>query len=601
MKVNVPAFIILLISICLQSCKVQKTLPELWQITPTQAPIGDEITLSGAQFGANPTVTVGNSGVFVNADIRNNNEQAIKILVPRIAVGPTQIRVANDNGISDPLPFTILQPNPLFSSVAPINGLSGAKVKITGDFLDKIKAVRFGDVQANEVSTTSQQEITVTVPANVPRGPLTITVETEGGRSTGDFIVTGTPEITSFSPKRTKAGAELIIQGRNLLDGVVFLNNLAVDKAKTQIQDTEIRTIIPESATTGKIAIRVFDKVQTSSADTLFIVPAPVISATGLSITEGLAGDKLTITGQYLRDVSSVSFGNTPAVFKVLSDTQLDVTVPARPQSGAVNITVAGTGGSTTSQQSFLLILAPTAITFTPTRIGRGKEIVISGQNLFRITDVKLNGKTVPIAGRTEGTDVRITVPTDATTGPVAVTNRAGTTTSVQSLTVVPKATVTSFTSSTTVGSRVVLRGNYLLNAKVSFTGSQTAAISDGKNEETEIWVKVPADAQTGPLQILNDSGETTTTTESFTLMKAPTSLDFTPKSGTTGAIITLTGQNLTGVKEVRFGGGKSTAAKFQLSNGALVITVPADAVTGTICLITDTGSVCTTGSFTVE
>ncbi|GAA4417177.1 hypothetical protein GCM10023187_49340 [Nibrella viscosa] len=601
MNNRILTFFLFLMCIGIQGCRVQKTQPELWQVFPDKAAIGEEITLKGAQFGAKPAVTVGQSGNFVNADIRNHDEQTIKVIVPRSATGPAQIRVSNDNGVSDPLPFIILQPTPVLASVVPVNGLPGAKVRLSGDFLDRIKAVRFADVPVADMTPASPQEVTVTVPANIPRGPLAITVETEGGRSTGDFIVAGTPEITSFTPKRAKAGTELVIQGRNLLDGVIAVNGLATDKSRTQIQDTEIRTVIPAAATTGLITITVFERVRTTSTDTLFIALAPIINPAGLSSTEGTAGDKLTVTGQNLRDVTSVTFGTTSAVFKILSDTQLEITVPNRSQGGEVAVTVSGLGGSATSQQAFLLILAPANVAFTPIRAGRGKDVLITGQNLHRINEVKINNKTALITKRTEGTEIQVTVPADATTGPVAVTNRAGTVTTTRSLTVVQKAVVTSFTSSTTVGSRVIIKGNYLQDAKVFFTGSLTAAITDGKNEETELWVKVPANAQTGPLTVTNDSDESTTTPESFTVLRLPSALDFTPKAGKAGDEITLTGQHVTGVKEVRFGGGKSSAAKFRQSGNALVITVPADASTGPICLTTDAGNVCTTGSFTVE
>ncbi|GAA4449911.1 hypothetical protein GCM10023189_09720 [Nibrella saemangeumensis] len=587
--------------ISLQSCQVQKTLPELWQLFPNQAAVGEEFTLKGAQFGSNPTVTLGQSGSFVTADIRSHDEQTIKAIVPRLAAGPTQVRVTNTNGVSDPLPFIILQPKPVLASVVPVNGLPGSRVTLTGDFLDKVKSIRFGEVPVSEITPTSPQEVVVTVPATIPRGPVTVTVDTEGGSSTGEFIVTGTPEVTSFTPKRAKTGTELVIQGRNLLDGVVRINGQLTDKDQTQVRDTEIRTVIPTTATTGKISITVFERVQATSADTLFIVAAPVINANGLSITEGIAGDKLTLTGQNLRDVTNVSFGTLTAVFKVLSDTQLDVTVPERSQVGEVPVTVSGIGGSTTSQQAFLFIQIPASLVFTPSRTGRGKEVVITGQNLHRITDVTVNGKTAMIVRRTEGTEVRVTVPVDATTGLVAVTNRAGTATTTRSLTVVQKAVVTSFTSSTMVGGRVIIKGNYLQDASVFFTGSRTAAIADGRNEETELWVKVPADAQTGPLTVTNESGETTTTPESFTVLRLPSALEFTPKTGKAGDEVTLTGQNLTAVKDIRFGGGKSTAAKFRQAGNALIVTVPADALTGTICLTTDAGSVCTTSSFTVE
>ena len=101
-----------------------------------------------------------------------------------------------------------------------------------------------------------------------------------------------------------------------------------------------------------------------------------------------------------------------------------------------------------------------------------------------------------------------------------------------------------------------------------------------------------------GPLRVVNGTGETTTA--SFTPLRLATITDFTPKSAKVGVNIVFTGQNLATVTAVRFNGGTSTAAVFNVSGGILVATIPADAVTGQICLTNDAGTICTTSNLTV-
>lgn len=590
---------ILVLSVSILGCRVKQYPPELAGISPKAAPIGQEITLSGFQFGDEPKVSFGQNGTFFEGKVNNANDQAIKVEVPKMSVAPTQVRVINAEGISDPVAFTVLQPTPILTTILPINGLPGNKVVLTGDYLDRLKAVRFGVVPASVPTNSSPQSLTITIPQNAQPGQQKITIETEGGAVTGDFIVAGTPEITSFSPRRPRLGTELVIQGKYLTTGIVRINGLPTDPAQTQVQDNEIRTIVPMMATTGKVTVTTYNKLTATSVDSLLIAFPPSIDPTGLGATEGAQGDKIVVTGKNLRDVSEVKFGTTPASFRILNDLQLEVTVPALSQSGNYQLTVSSIGGSGTSPQTFFAILAPANLAISPSRQIRGKEVIITGQNLHRITDVRINGRPATITGRTEGTEVRATVPADATTGTIMVTNRAGSGTTTKALTVVLPPTVSSFTRKAQVSGRVVIQGDFLQDARVYFSSNTAALANDGKNTDDEIWVRVPADAQNGPIRVVNDAGELTTP-QSFTLLRIPSAITFTPTSGSVGSSITISGQYILDVSEIQFGGGKSSLAAFRIAGSSLIATVPANATDGTICLTNEAGTACSSASFNV-
>ncbi len=600
-----------LIAVFVVACQVHKFPPELWKTASTSGAIGQDIVLEGTQFGDSPSVTFTSTPkstsampVTVPATVKTKNDASITVTVPRLPVGNAQIRVSNDQGISDPIPFLVLQPAPILTSISPGNALPGSTVRLTGDYLDQLLRVRFGastfDPGINSITLVNAQTVDLTLPDYIARGLQAVFVETVGGIAKGEFIVSGTPEITSISPKRIKAGTELTILGRNFTDGVVRINGLLTDKTQTTFRDTEIRTIVPLTASSGKVTVTVFEKLIATSSDSLFVIGAPAIAASGLNLTEGIKGDKILVTGTGLLDVLTVTFGSTPAQFRALSGTQLEVTVPDRTTPGAVTITVTSLGGSATSTQPFLIILPPAALTIDPIRQVRGQDITIRGQNLNRITSVSINGQVVPIVSRNEGSDVRVTVPTDATSGVVTVTNRAGAANAAKNLIVVLKPIVTDFTRKGAVGTRVIIKGSNLADAMIYFSGNNYPAVNDGKNEDGERWVSVTSDAQTGPIRVANEAGETSTI-ESFTVLRTLTNLDFSPKMAKVGTDITITGQNLTDVTDIRFSGGKSGPAVFKRSGSTLIVTVPAGAVDGTICLTNASGQVCTTASFNVQ
>lgn len=587
-------FIALFLGLVVGGCKVQTTPPELIRISPGQAFVGQEATLTGYQFGNEPVVLFSTTTTTTSVSVTSKSETTLRITVPPVSPGSTQVRVRNDQGTTDPLPFEVRQPEPSISRITPTNGLPGTPVVISGAFLNQLIQVKVNDIRA-VVSDSTAQSFTILVPSGTPRGQAVITIETRGGVQTVGFLVAGTPRITSISPLIATPGSELVVRGINLTNGSVRINNSFTDNSKTVVTDTEIRTIIPPEATSGRVLITVFQTLTAISADSIRIVRAPVA---GINTLDGVAGDKLLLGGFNLADVTSVTFNKFIATFRVVSDGQLEATVPTLPAPGNATIALSSPGGSYTVPQSFFYYTAPSPISVSPARQLRDRPISITGQQLYRISEVRVNGILAEIFERTEGTGVKVNVPITATSGPVTVKNRAGTVTSTVPLVVIQKPLISEIIpQSARPGERVVLRGNFLTDAQVIFTGTTAAAVNGGKNEDTEYWVLVPANAQTGPIRVTNVTNEPVLT-DVFTVLRLVTIADFTPKSAKIGDEIVLTGTNFTSVKEVRFNNGTLPAPTFFTSENAIRVTVPTGAVAGQICLVNGAGTVCTTANF---
>ena len=585
-------------------CKVEQFPPELWSVSPNRFDIGRQVELKGAQFGDNPIVTFGQAETAVQATVKSNSYGVLVVEVPRVATGPTQVQVANSQGMTPPLGFTVIQPEPLLNvdnAVLPTNAAPGATVRISGNNLDRLQSIRFDTTRVSSFTVISPTEVLATISPLQPRGFAKLTIVTEGGTTKPfTYLVAGTPEITGFSPKRVRAGQEIVVQGRYFLDGKLLINRATPDPATTRVTDTEIRAIVPTDASSGRLSVTVFDRLTGLSADSIYIAGTPVITGNP-SPTEGITGDKVLLTGLNLKDITSVSFGTTAAQFHILSDTQIEATVPARSQAGDVTISITGLGGSTSATQAFLFILPPSNLVFTPLRRGINKLVSVTGQNLLRIQQITLNGKPMTINARTEGSEVQFFVPADATTGPITATNRAGTTTSVRSLTVVQTPVVTDYPRRWPAGSRMITKGNWLRDAVVQFTGSVNPATNDGRNDDTEIWIRVPDDAQPGQFRLTTDS-PTAFTSDLFTPIRPVSGVVFTPTKGRVGDEITVTGDFLEDVTDVRFGGGASLFASFQrLGNGQMKVIIPANAVDGTLCFTNPAGFACTTALFDVQ
>jgi len=152
---------------------------------------------------------------------------------------------------------------------------------------------------------------------------------------------------------------------------------------------------------------------------------------------------------------------------------------------------------------------------------------------------------------------------------------------------------LTSFTpSSGAVGTLVTLTGlNLSGTTDVKFNGTSAAFTPISA---TQVKATVPAGATTGPIAVTNALGTGTTAVKFTVLSSLPRIVTFSPTSGTTGTVVTISGANLSGTTAVLFNG---TAAAFtQISATQVKATVPAGATTGPISITTPFGTA-TTGT----
>jgi len=160
------------------------------------------------------------------------------------------------------------------------------------------------------------------------------------------------------------------------------------------------------------------------------------------------------------------------------------------------------------------LAAPPTIASFDPTSGPVGTSVEISGggfNDSSEVTAVTFNGTAATF---TVGSNAELTatVPSGATSGPIAVTDSEGTATSSTNFTVTGVPTITSFEpTSGPVGTSVVIRGTAFSGATaVRFHGtSATFTVSSN----TRINATVPAGATTGPIAVTTPGGTATSST----------------------------------------------------------------------------------------
>ncbi len=156
--------------------------------------------------------------------------------------------------------------------------------------------------------------------------------------------------------------------------------------------------------------------------------------------------------------------------------------------------------------------------------------------------------------------------------------------------------------SKAAVGDIVEISGSFLGSAsRVSFRLGGVSVLADIRSKsEIMLQVQVPEIAP-GKVDIEVESPDGKSGSLSFEVLRPSMQISsIAPSQGRPGATVTIAGLNLDLVQEVRFSDGNSSKANFTSNSNGLSVIVPADAKTGSICLIHAGGKTCSATIFNV-
>ncbi|WP_316414268.1 beta strand repeat-containing protein [Mesoterricola silvestris] len=321
----------------------------------------------------------------------------------------------------------------------------------------------------------------------------------------------------------------------------------------------------------------------------------PVI--TSFTPTQGLTGSKIEVSGSGFDGTTTVSVGGVTADWKRNNNNSLTVTVPDGAMSGVIGVVNSlGSGGSTTT---FSVI--PTVTAISPTSGSPGTTVTLTGTGFTGSQVVKFG--TGPAANFyvNSATQIQAVVPLGSSTGPISVTTVNG---SVSLTATSPTFTysgggvtapvLTSFTpAQAAVGDYVVLAGS-------GFTGVAGASIGGVSayftvTSDTAMSIQVPAAAASGFIQLTGVLGSATSDTR---FLVTPTLSSFSPATGPSGTLVTLTGTGFSGATSVTF--GNAVESKFiVIDSNTIKANVKAGSATGPITVTTNGLTAASSTSFT--
>jgi len=186
------------------------------------------------------------------------------------------------------------------------------------------------------------------------------------------------PTISDISPSTGMSGDIVSISGSNFfgVQSISFSSNVAANFSI--VSNTQINAFVPPGAVPGPITLHKPECPDAKTALFTVIVSCPTV--TGLLPLCASVGSTVSITGTGLSRVGSVKFSsNAVAVISLISETQIDATVPPGAVSGPVTITTLGCDDLHTN--SFAVLPLDSSSPGPSEVIFMGRQLVVRKRN----------------------------------------------------------------------------------------------------------------------------------------------------------------------------------------------------------------------------
>ena len=342
---------------------VVESSPHITSVSPRQVLYNQVVTVTGINFGSSrgsSTIRIG-SVVIPSSSFDSWSNTQIKFRVPtNMRSGNLTVRTAK--GTSNAILLEIL--SPYLASVSPSRVKVGDRLTLTGANFRNSRGgsyVRFAPnvrPASGDYVTWSDSRIVVRVPAGAQSGDVKVAVIGAGASGTKRIVVeseSGSPQITSISPRRVQYNQIVTVTGSNFGSSrgssTVRIGSVVIPSSSLDSwSNTRIRFRVPTNMRSGNVTVRT--SKGTSNSIRLEITSPYLASVSPSRVNPG---DRLTLTGANFR--SSRGSGYVlfaPNVWPLASsdyvtwsDSRIVVKVPARARSGGVKVvTEAGTSGA---------------------------------------------------------------------------------------------------------------------------------------------------------------------------------------------------------------------------------------------------------------
>jgi hypothetical protein len=398
--------------------------PKVSSFLPVQGIVGTTVQIKGANLKTVTSVEFNG----VKASFTLFADLVLASVPANATTGPISVTTAQGADVTPEVFKVTAVAAPIVSSFSPTTGNPGATIEIQGSNFSGVTAIQFNGV--NATFRILPGLLLATVPANATSGPITVTTSTGKYVTTEIFSIArlAGPVITAFSPETGAAGESVQISGTNLA-GVTLVKFNGKDASFSSFGGF-LHAIVPANATSGPITVIAASGTNTTSAQFVITKSSPPV-VTEFTPASGGPGTIVEIRGQDLRDVTAVRFNGVDAAITNSLFRPLAAFVPTNATTGPITVVTAAGTYTTTDLFSVVRSSPPVIASISPENGLTGSIIEIRGTDLSNVLEVKI--KEVPaIFIEFSSVRLRVLVPLNASTGPITITTRSGTTTSTE-------------------------------------------------------------------------------------------------------------------------------------------------------------------------
>ncbi|WMJ75427.1 GEVED domain-containing protein [Cytophagaceae bacterium ABcell3] len=382
-------------------------VPVISSFSPENGFPGDEVTILGSFEMVN--------GVTFNGVEAESYEvissEEVRAIVPNGDVyGPIAVHNPAGAGESD-VDFAAGEA-PVIASFSPEGGTAGTQVTIVGSF-ESITSVTFNGIEAASFTVVSDSEIRAVVPEGDTEG--TISVGNPAGTSTSEGVFSFVPSYCTSSPN-SNSGARIDSVTIGSFTNRLGDNCRGYSDFTNMPKETYKGKTLPIEVSVGACRENYTKRVRIFAdwdADGSFDGPGEIVATSPPYEAEGTFSTFLTIPDQAstsrpvrLRVVCWESAGGgqvDPCGSYAFGETQ-DYILDVKEYTGD----------------------APVITSISPEAGEPGTLVTLEGENFEAITSISFGGAVTPVFNVESDSRITVEVPTGASTGPVIVTNPAG-------------------------------------------------------------------------------------------------------------------------------------------------------------------------------
>ncbi|RKD88233.1 glycan-binding surface protein [Mangrovibacterium diazotrophicum] len=521
-------------------------------------------------------------------DLLNNKIKHFLLILILFVAGANMVLVSCNDDDDDDNGGSKIE---LFS-YGPMPIARGAELKFIGENLDQVTSIILPDsivISAAEFTSVTSTLLTLTVPQTAEVGYVTLKTP-QGDIVTKTQMGYSEPiAIDAFAPESIKPGSELTITGEylNLIAEVIFSDKISVDSTLFTSQSRkELKLMVPAEAQTGPIAISngAADPIIIVTEDTLFVTLPEIGSFTPAEIK---AGETLTLSGTDLDLVKAVVFSGNKSVgsdlFASQSATAIEVPVPVDAQDGTIAVITASNIKIESVDE--LTMTAPTITAISPNPVKTAAVLTISGTDLDLVSAVTFTGDVDGVIASQSATEIQVTVPNEAVTGPVTVSTLSYKSAVSAELSLI-KPTITAINPMALIaGNDISIAGTDLdLVTTVIFNSNLSVEVT--ADSETSITVTVPEAAESGTIKLVTINGDQVESAEylDITTPNTPVITSITSEVYP-GDLMVIEGTKLNFVESVIFQDGIKATQYGTRSETMIEVYVPENATSGTVTL----------------